>query len=68
MDTNEHLKYAKTLSDSLTDMEGIRTSDDNHVQGNFVYWNYKFDAALIKKMSGKTFVTIARNIFGPFVI
>ena len=34
MNTKEYLKYSKTVSDSLSDMEGINTADDDHVEGN----------------------------------
>ncbi|CAB3981463.1 AUGMIN subunit 5-like [Paramuricea clavata] len=32
METKEHLKHSKTVSDSLSDIEGINTADDNHVE------------------------------------
>jgi hypothetical protein len=35
METKEHLKHSKIVSDSLSDIEGINTADDNHVEGNF---------------------------------
>ncbi len=40
METKEHLKYSKTVSDSLKDIEGVNTADDDHVEGNFVKWHY----------------------------
>ena len=40
METKEHLKYSKTVSDSLKDIEGVKMTDDDHVEGNFVKWHY----------------------------
>ena len=35
MVVKEHLKYGKTVSDTLQDKEGIEIADEDHVEGKF---------------------------------